>query len=760
MVDKVPEAAEAYVINENRQGLIGLDLDRVDGPLKVSGRATYSYEYKHAGQALYGFIVEATAAKARIVEIDTTAAEGAPGVVQVLTHRNAPRLGPPDPRENDNRFDRPEPFLQSPEVRYFGEPVALVIADSYESARHAASLVAVRYQKSPDARFDLRASRQDNYKPKKVNAGYEADTQEGDFEAAFAQAPVRIDATYSMPHRHNNPMEPHATLAEWTGDSITLYSGQQIPTWAQGAVAKTFQIANDKVRILTPYIGGGFGSKVPVHAQAILAALAAKATGKPVKVALTRQQMFANTGHRPAGLQRMRLGAESDGTLTSMAHEVWMHSTFHDEFVEQAAAFSRVMYATPNRAHRHRAVMLDLPSPDIMRAPGEEPGSYAMECGMDELAVALGMDPIALRIKNEPQDDPEHHIPFSSRSLVQCLELGARRFGWERRADPPGSVLEGRWLVGQGVACAMFPARMRPSNASVTLTGDGRALARMSATDIGTGTYTVLTQVLAECLGLPLERVRVEIGDTMFPPAAGSGGSFGAASAATALFMACEKLRGQLAELAVGPRSLALSGADPASIKLIDGRVVSGDRSESLTALLSRTAPRGLKAEAAHKGSETPPKFSSNSFGAQFAEVGVDRDTGEIRVRRMLGAFGVGRVLNAKTARSQLIGGMIMGLGSGLSEETIADVRYGSFVNRDLAEYHVPVNADVAEIDAIVLDELEDKMNPIGMKGLGEVGIVGAGAAIANAVFNATGIRVREFPITLDKLLPELPQPV
>lgn len=757
MVDKVPAAADADAIHANRHGFLGRPLDRVDGPLKVTGRATYSYEYQHQGQALYGFVVEATAAKARIVTIDTAAAEAVPGVVKVLTFSNAPRLADPHPRENENRFDRSEPFLQEPQVRYFGEPVALVIADTYEVARHAASLVRATYEKSPDARFDVKANQGRNYKPKKVNAGYETDTQEGDFEAAFAAAAVKIDATYMMPHRHNNPMEPHATLAVWTDDRVTLYSGQQIVPTAQSTIAKTFQIANANVRIFTPYIGGGFGSKVPVHAQAILAALGAKATGKPVKVALTRQQMFANTNHRPAGIQRMRLGAQSDGTLTSIAHEVWMQSTFHDEFVEQAAAFSRVMYTAPNRAHRHRAVMLDLPASDIMRAPGEEPGSFAMECGMDELAVALGMDPIELRIKNEPKEDPEHHIPFSSRSLVQCLEEGARRFGWERRTNPPGSVMEGRWLVGQGVACAMFPSRMRPSSASVQMTSDGRAIARMSATDIGTGTYTVLVQLLAECLGLPLDRVRVDIGDTAFPPAAGSGGSFGAASAATALYMACEKLRAQLAEMAVAQQGLALGGMDPSSIRLVEGHLVGGERSLSLIELLARAAPHGLSTEAAHGGSQTPPKYSTNSFGAQFAQVGVDRDTGEIRVRRMLGVFGVGRVLNAKTARSQLMGGMIMGVGAALGEESIVDQRDGSFVNRDLAEYHVPVNADIAEIDAIVVDETEDKMNPLGMKGLGEVGIVGAGAAVSNAVFNATGVRVREFPVTLDKLLPQLP---
>ena len=757
MEREMEQAFAGNPVQRNESGLIGRPLVRTDGRAKITGSATYSAEYAGAGRVLYGYVVEGTAARARIAAIDTTAAEQVPGVVTVLTWRNAPRLAPPHPRVSEDRYERAEPFLQSSDIRYYGDPVALVVAESFETARHAAHLVQVRYSRSEAAHLDLAAERAHAYKPEKVNAGMKTDTSEGDFDGAFATAPVKLDVTYTMPHRHNNAMEPHAAIAEWQGDKLTVFSGQQIPAASQSTLAKTFQIPDANVRVVTPFIGGGFGSKVPTHAQAILAALAAKATGRPVKVVLSRQQMFAATNHRPAGFQRMRLGATPDGRLTAIAHEAWMQTTFHDEFIEQAAAFSRALYAAPNRRHSHRGIMLDLPSSDIMRAPGEEPGSFAMECGMDELAAALGMDPIELRIRNEPKDDPETHLPFSSRSVVPCLREGAKRFDWNRRAKSPGSLRDGRWLVGQGVACAAFPTFLRPSAAAVRLNPDGTGVARMSATDIGTGTYTILTQIAAESLGLPVEKVKVEIGDTRLPPAAGSGGSFGAASAGTALLLACEKLRADLASRAAADTGSPLHGINPADATLRGGELVAGNQSESLPSLLARIAPEGLEAEAAHDGAEKPPKYSTHVFGAQFAEVGVDIDSGEIRLRRMLGVFASGRILNPRTARSQLIGGMIMGVGAGLSEETVLDARDGSFVNRDLAEYHVPVNADIGEIDAIMLEEVEDKANPLGIKGLGEVGIVGAGAAVANAVYNATGIRVREFPVTLDKLIEGLP---
>lgn len=747
------ELAPAAAVEQNKQGLIGKAVDRIDGPMKVTGCATYSHEYARKGEALYGFIVPATIAKGRITAIDHKAAAATAGVVAVLTHENAPKQAPPHPRVSENRFDREEPFLFAPEVRYYGEPVALVIADSFETARHAAHLVKVTYRADKSAQFDLKANKDKGYKPKVVNAGMPTDTKEGDFDGAFAAAEVKIDAEYVVPHEHNMPMEPHATIAEWDGERLIVYSGQQIPATAVSTLAKTLLIPKENVRVITTFIGGGFGAKVPVHAQAILAALGAKAVGRPVKVAQTRQQMFANTNHRPAGIQRMRLGAQKDGTLTAIAHDVWMQTTPFDEFVEQAAAFSRTLYAAPNRLHRHWGVTLDLPASDIMRAPGEEPGSVAMECGMDELAVALGMDPIELRLKNEPKDDPETHLPFSSRSLVQCLQEGAKTFGWDQRPKTPGEKMDGKWRIGYGVACAAFPTFMRPSRASVQITPDGIAVARMSATDIGTGTFTILAQLLAEETGLPMDRVRVEIGDSALPPAAGSGGSFGAASAGTALHLACEKLREEIAKaIAIDERS-PLFGVAADQIVLADGQIKAGEKAEELTSFLKRSKPQGMSVEAGHEGSPMRPKYSMHVYGAQFVEVGVDVDTCEVRLRRMLGVFASGRILNEKTAKSQITGAMIMGAGAALTEESVVDLRDGSFVNHDLAEYHVPVNADIPTIEAMFIPEKEDKANPLGIKGLGEVGIVGVAAAVSNAVFNATGVRVREFPVTLDKVL-------
>ena len=722
MVANLKTLPDSGIIAKDRIGTIGEPVPRREGPLKVTGHAPYSYEYKGFGEAAYGFMVCASIAKGRIVEIDATVAERAPGVLLVLTYKNAPKQAAPAARSSPDRYSSPAPFLFQPEVRYYGEPVALVIANTYEAARHASYLVSVQYEKANDAVFNLEESKPQAYRPEKVNAGMETDTKSGDFDAAFAKAAVKVDATYIVPYEHCMPMEPHAALAIWEDEQLTLWSPQQIPAMAHTCVAKTLQIKPEQVRIVTPYIGGGFGSKVPVHAHTILAALGAKVLGRPVKVAQTRQQMFANTNHRPRGIQEMRLGAERDGTLTAIAHQVWMQTTPYIEFVEQAAAFSRTLYAAPNRRHEHRAISLDLPPSDIMRAPGEEPGSIAMECGMDELAHALGMDPIELRLKNEPQVDPENHLPFSSRSLVECLEEGAKRFGWEKRPKQPGTLRDGKFLIGYGVACGTFPARSMRNAATVRMNSDGSVIVKMSASDIGTGTFTIMAQVTAQELDVPIDSVTIEIGDSKLPRAAGSGGSFGAASAVMAIHMACLKLREEL-----------------------------GDRD-------IRTLAEGIEVSVEHKGSENPPKYSAHSFGAQFAEVAVDVDTAEIRVRRMLGVFACGRILNARTARSQLIGGMLMGLGAGLTEESVVDTRDGSFVNHDIAEYHVPVHADVpAEIDAIFIPEHDDKVNALGVKGLGEVGIVGVGAALANAVFNATGVRVREFPVTLDKVLAGLP---
>jgi len=736
----------------------GAARSRVDGPAKVSGQATYSYEYRTAGEAAYGWIVGATIATGDITDIDTAEAEKAPGVLAVLTHRNAPKQAPPHPRVTPDRYGRSEPYLFAPSVRWYGEPVALVIAETIEAARDGALLVRARY--APAAMLtDFKANLDKAYNPKKVNAGYEADTALGDFAAAFAAAPVKLDQTYETSYEHNMPMEPHATLAVWEGDKLSVWSPQQGITRAQVALSKTLEIPENNVRVITPFIGGGFGSKVPTHCNAILAALGAKVLGRPVKVAMTRQQMFHNTNLRPMSSQRMRLGADKGGKLDAIAHDAVMQTTPYDEFIEQNAEFSRGLYAAGNRLHTHRGVALNLPTSNIMRAPGEQPGSFAMECAMDELAVALDMDPIELRILNEPKVDPSTQKPFSSRNLVACLREGASEFGWDRRPRKPGEMVDGSWAIGYGVAAATFPTFLLPSSAEVTLNADGTALCRAGATDLGTGTWTVMTQVVAEELGLEFDQVTMELGDSVQPPTAGSGGSFGAASCASGIHMACEALRRKIVKALRADSSSPLRdiSAD-AMIVLRNGQIEADGKSESLRDFLQRSGPTGLTAESGHGGASKDYKFSTHVFGAQFVELGVEKASCEVRIRRLFGAFAAGRILNAKLARSQIIGGMVGGVGSGLTEESVVDPRFGDFINHDLAEYHVPVNADIPEIDAIFLPETEEQANPLGIKGIGEVGIVGVAAAIANAVYNATGARVREAPVTLDRIMAALPK--
>jgi xanthine dehydrogenase YagR molybdenum-binding subunit len=511
------------------------------------------------------------------------------------------------------------------------------------------------------------------------------------------------------------------------------------------AVARTLQIPVENVRLISPYIGGGFGSKLWVNADAILAAIAARQLNRPVKTALTRQQVFHVTTHRSDTIQRIRLGTDREGRILAIGHDVFSGNLWSEQTYEGAALQTRTLYAGDNRLTRHRLAPLDIPVASSMRAPGEAVGLLALECAIDELAEKLDLDPIELRLRNEPAADPEKHIPYSSRHLISCLQEGARRFGWDRRNSKPGQSRDGRWLVGMGVAAATRGNTLQLSKANVRLGPDGSAVARMAMTDIGTGTYTILTQIAAEMLGLAPEQVRVELGDTSFPQASGSGGSYGAASSGSAMFDACNNLRAKLARLA---------GMDPDSARFGDGRIEAAGQSRQLVDLVG---PGGIDADGEIKPGATSTEFSQQSYGAHFAEVGVDIDTGEVRLRRMLGVFTAGRILNEKTARSQAIGGMIFGIGAALEEALILDPRFGCFVNHDLAEYHVPVHADVVDVDAIFLPELDAESNPLKSKGVGELGICGAGASIANAIYNACGVRVRDYPITLDKLISELP---
>ena len=689
-------------------GTLGAVLTRVEGREKVTGQARYAYEQPVEGTA-YAWIVQATIAKGQMSAVDAARALELPGVLAVLSHENAPDLGEVE--------DGELAVLQSPRVAYRGQIVAVAIAESLEVAREAAGLVGVEYDAQPHD-VQLREGHPKLYRPEKVNPNFPTDSDEGDVDAALGRAAVVVDETYSTPAEHNNAMEPHATLAVWEGGGLTLYESTQGAPRARDTIAGVFDLPPERVRVISPHVGGGFGSKGTPRPTAIAAALAARHVERPVKLTATRQQMFAFTGYRTPTIQRLRLGAEPDGTLTAIAHEVVEQTSTVREFAEQTAVPTRMMYAAPNRRTRHRVAALDVPTPSWMRAPGETPGMYALESAMDELAIACGVDPVELRLRNEPEIDPETGLPFSSRGLEACLREGAARFGWEGRDPTPGVRRDGRWLVGTGVASSTYPARRMPSQAFARAHADGTFVVGIGAADIGTGARTVLTQVAADALEVGVDRVRVEIGDSALPFAMLAGGSMGTTSWGSAIVRACEALRERLAER---------GGEVPA-----EGLEASADTTEEV------------------QGQE---KYARHAFGAQFCEARVNVDTGEVRVPRMLGVFACGRILNPLTARSQFIGGMTQGISMALHEESVLDLEFGDYLNHDLAQYHVPVFADVEDIDATWIDEDDPHLNPMGAKGIGEIGIVGTAAAVANAVHHATGVRVRDLPIRLEKLL-------
>jgi xanthine dehydrogenase YagR molybdenum-binding subunit len=691
---------------------VGLPVDRVDGRLKVAGKAEYAYEYAAQGSALYGVIVAASIGKGRVAAVDVQDAQKAPGVRLVLTKDNAPSQHPFGPVDLSDRFARAMPALNNDDVPYFGFPVAFVVAETLEQATAAAATVRVSYAPTRGA-YDLHAAGPTAIAQSPIDGGEPADSATGDFEGAFAAAPVKIDATYTTPYQHQAPMEPQATMAVWDGPKLTVHTAAQLTTSPQEGLARTLNIPKEDVRIITRYIGGGFGNKLPYYFESTLAAIGARILKRPVKVAMTRPQLFYMTTHRSASEQHLRLGATTDGRLTAYGQDALVQSASFDQYVEPVMLAARTLYAAPNRLTRHRLAKLDLPRSDSMRAPGDAIGIMALECAMDELAERVNLDPVELRLRNDTQTDPEHRLPFSSRHLAECLREGAARFGWRKRVAKPVSVTDGRWLIGLGVASAVRGDLLRNATARARLTPDHRLIVELAMTDIGTGTYTILTQIAAEAMQMPVERVTVLMGDTNYPPTDGSGGSWGAATSGSAVRAACQKLRAGLAS--------------------------------GMTEAEGSVTPAALSTSYSHAG-----------FGAHFVEAAVHRDTGEVRVRRMLGVFAAGRILNPKTARSQMIGGMTWGIGSALMEENIVDQRYGSYVNQDLASYHVAVNADVGEMDAVFLHEDDPNGSPLGSKGLGELGICGAAAAVINAIHNATGARVRDIPATPDKLLPAL----
>ncbi|MFF3016614.1 xanthine dehydrogenase family protein molybdopterin-binding subunit [Streptomyces sp. NPDC057939] len=689
---------------------LGSPTPRREGREKVTGAARYAAEHTPPGCA-YAWPVPATVARGRVTAVDATAAAALPGVIGVLTPFDAPRLGPSD--------DPTLQLLQDTRVPHRGWYVALVVADGPEAARAAASQVRVDYASEPHD-VVLSADHPDAYTPQEANGGHPAHREQGDPDAALSAAAVRVDCAYAVAPLHNHPMEPHAATAVWDaeGHHLTVHDSSQGAGAVRAALVPLFGLAEEDVTVVSEHVGGGFGSKGTPRPHVVLAAMAARHYGRPVKLSLPRAHLPATVGHRAPTLHRIRLGADADGTLTALTHEITTHTSRVREFVEQAAVPARVMYAVPDVRTTHRAVALDVPTPSWMRAPGEAPGMYALESAMDELADALGMDPIDLRVRNEPPTEPDSGRPFSSRHLVECLREGAERFGWAGRRTP---LREGPYLVGTGVAAATYPVLIAPSTARAHALPDGGHLVEINATDIGTGARTVLAQVAADALRVPVESVSVAIGHTGLPAASLAGGSSGTGSWGWAVHDACAALAARL-ERHRGPL--------PAG-----GLCASADTTQSA-------------------GQKSP--YARHAFGAHFAEVRVDTVTGEVRVRRLLGVYAAGHILNPRTARSQFKGAMVMGIGMALTEHSTVDAAFGDFVESDLAAYHVPAHADVPDIEAHWIDEHDKHLNPMGSKGIGEIGIVGTAAAIGNALAHATGRRLRELPLTPDRVLAAL----
>ena len=721
--------------------VIGKPTDRIDGRFKVTGTAPYAYErHDVVADPAYGFVVGAGIAKGRIASIDAVAAKRAPGVLAVITTLDMPKLG--------LGMMNVASLFGGPEVQHYHQAIAVVVAETFEQARAAASLLKVDYQREPGT-FDLAAAAA-TAPPVGGNSGEGSGAPPkngiGDFEGAFAAAPVKLDATYTTPDESHAMMEPHASMASWSGDKLTIYTSNQMITWGKGSIAKIFGIPAENVRLDSPYIGGGFGGKLFVRSDAVLAALAARLVKQPVKLALTRPLMINNTTHRPATIQRIRIGATPDGKITAIAHES-TSGNLPGGKPETAVDQTKLMYAGANRMTAMRLAELDLPEGNAMRAPGEAPGLMALEIAMDEMAEKLNLDPVVFRAINDTQVDPERpERPFSHRDLVGCLKLGAERFGWDKRDPRPGQVRDGRWLVGMGVSAGFRNNLLTKSGARVRLGGDGRITVETDMTDIGTGSYTIIAQTAAEMMGLPLDRVAVRLGDSDFPASAGSGGQWGANNSTAGVYAACVKLREAVAQ------KLGFNSADAV---FADGQVRSGNRGVGL----AEAARDGdLVAEDKIEYGDLGKTHQQSTFAAHFVEVAVDSATAETRVRRMLAVCAAGRILNPKTARSQVIGAMTMGVGGALMEDLAVDKRYGFFVNHDLASYEVPVHADIPYQEVIFMDETDPMSSPMKAKGVGELGLCGVGAAIANAIHNATGIRVRDYPITLDKLLERMPE--
>lgn len=708
--------------------VIGQPVSRVDGRQKVTGGATYAAEFDVPRMA-YGAIVRSTVAAGRITSIDGEAAEQAPGVIAVLTHRNAPRLAyRPHQAGVDPEVGERLHVLQDERISHQGQPIALVIAETLEQATHAARVVQVAYAEEA-ATTDIAEVQPVLPTRLQTDQGERrpSETRRGDPEEALAGTEVKVDHTYVIPRENHNPIEMHATIAAWDGDRLTLWDKSQWVGNVADEIAAVFGLPAQGIRVISPFVGGAFGSGLRTWPHVTLAALGARVAGRPVKLMLSRREMYYGVGYRPHTVQRVALGASPNGRLAAIVHDAYQETSTYEEYAEALLDASRFLYSCPNVHTRHRLARMNVHTPTWMRAPGEVSGNFALECAMDELAVALGVDPVELRLRNEPERDEFKRLPFSSRSTRECYRVGAERFGWSRRNPEPRSMRDGRSLIGWGMATANYPANYAPASAMARLLPDGTAEVTSAASDMGPGTWTSMTQVAADALGLPIERVRFTLGDSRLPRTPPHGGSMTMASVGSAVQAACRKARED---------ALARGGG---ANELVDAM---------------RRIGQPVEASADVTPGDAGQRFSMHAFGAVFVEVAVDPDLGETRVRRIVGAYGAGRIVNPKMARSQCTGGMIGGIGMALMEHAVVDGRNGRVPNANLAEYAVPVHADAPPVmDVIFVEEHDPHVNPLGVKGVGEIAMVGVAPAIANAVFHATGKRVRELPVTPDKLL-------
>ncbi len=775
--------------------LIGQPVDRVDGRLKVTGKAPYSAEFPLKDLA-YGVTVQSTIASGRIQSIDTQVAESLPGVIAVITYKNSMSLhtlsGGSDPGQG--KFGEKDLLpLQSNRIFYDGQHIAIVVAETFQIAEHGASLIKVEYQEEKPV-FEIEQAIQDAYQPASALGGGQAQTHRGDADKGLQDAEVKIEETYTTPVYHHNAMEPHATTAEWTGKKLTLYDSTQSVVGSKNAIAQMLGVPPDDVRLYSYFIGGGFGSKGFTWAHSVMAPMAAKQVGRPVKIVLSRQQMFTSNGHRSRTIQKISLGADKGGKLLAVKHLTSSETSFVDEFVEHAGVATKMIYDVPNLDVTHSIVRLNKGTPCPTRAPGEAPGTYGLEVAMDELACKLGIDPIALRLINYADKHPQTGQPWSEKHLKECYERGAAAIGWNKRNPLPRSMKEGDLLVGYGMATATYPANRSASSAKIQLSADGKATVYCATQDIGTGTYTILTQIAAQGLGLPMASVQCKLGDSKLPKGPNSGGSQVSASAGGAVWAAALTLKSKAIRLAIADKKSPLFGQSEDNIQADNGKLFitgSPGKGETYAQLLARKGMPTLETEittnvSTREGAPPPQpqsdkqgdgkdssssqqdqqsaavkadegvdhkKYAFHSFGAQFVKVLVDPSLGTVKVDKIAGVMDIGKVLNLKTATNQIMGGMIFGIGMALMEGTIYDPTNGRVVTRDLTDYLVPVNADMPEFDIQFIDIPDPYISPVGAKGIGEIGITGVTAAIANAIYHATGKRIRDLPITPDKLL-------